>query len=88
MAESFRLSASPNPFNPATAVGYRLPAAGLVSLRVYDTAGREVATLVNGWEEAGSHEVTFDGTGLAAGIYFAKLEAGEHRVVQKMVLMK
>jgi len=57
-------------------------------LRVYDAAGRLVATLVDGWREAGAHEVTFDATGLAAGIYFARLEAGEYVGVEKLILLK
>ncbi|RJP74106.1 MAG: T9SS C-terminal target domain-containing protein [Candidatus Zixiibacteriota bacterium] len=80
--------AHPNPFNPETAVGYRLPAPGLVSLRVFDTAGRVVATLLDGWREAGAHEVTFDASGLPSGIYFVRLAAGEASQVQKVVLLK
>ncbi|RJP75262.1 MAG: T9SS C-terminal target domain-containing protein [Candidatus Zixiibacteriota bacterium] len=78
----------PNPFNPSTAIGYRLPAPGLVSLRIYDTAGREVKTLVDGWQGAGRHEVTFDASGLPSGIYFVRLAAGEGTAVQKVVLLK
>jgi len=88
MPEEFILSASPNPFNPTTALGYRLPAPGRVSLRVYDTAGREVAMLVDGWRDAGTHEVTFDASGLSSGIYFARLQAGEVVQTQKLVLLK
>ncbi|RJP74708.1 MAG: hypothetical protein C4524_12610, partial [Candidatus Zixiibacteriota bacterium] len=61
--------AYPNPFNPATTIGYQLPAHSRVSLRIYDTAGREVAALVDGWREAGLHEVTFNASGLPSGIY-------------------
>jgi len=86
--ETFALSASPNPFNPRTALGFTLPAPGHVGLRVYDTAGREVATLVNGWREAGVHEVTFDGSGLASGVYLVRMEAGEVAQVMKLVLLK
>ncbi|RJP76289.1 MAG: hypothetical protein C4524_10350 [Candidatus Zixiibacteriota bacterium] len=78
----------PNPFNPMTAIGYRLPAPGYVSVRVYDTAGREVKTLVDGWREAGNHEVTFDGAGLASGLYFARMQAGDYTGVVKMLLVK
>ncbi|RJP73056.1 MAG: T9SS C-terminal target domain-containing protein, partial [Candidatus Zixiibacteriota bacterium] len=78
----------PNPFNPETAIGYRLPASGRVHLRVYDTAGREVATLVNGWQEAGVYQVTFDGSGLASGVYLVRMEAGDFTATQKMVLLK
>ncbi|RJP81151.1 MAG: T9SS C-terminal target domain-containing protein [Candidatus Zixiibacteriota bacterium] len=80
--------AYPNPFNPETVVGYRLPAPGLVNLRVYDTAGREVAALVEGWRNAGNHEVTFDAAGLPSGIYFARLTVGDFTQTQKLVLLK
>ncbi|RJP74387.1 MAG: T9SS C-terminal target domain-containing protein [Candidatus Zixiibacteriota bacterium] len=80
--------AHPNPFNPVTALGFRLPATGYVSVRVYDTAGREIRTLVEGWREAGSHEVTFDASGLPSGIYFARLSAGGKTQVQKLILLK
>jgi len=85
---AFILTASPNPFNPITALGYRLPAPGSVQIRVYDTAGREVAALVNGWKEAGSHEVTFDGSGLASGVYLVRMEAGGGIQTQKLILLK
>jgi hypothetical protein len=78
----------PNPFNPSTAISYELRAASHVSLKVYDTAGRIVTTLVDGWRAAGTHEVTFDGSRLASGIYLAKLEAGENMALQKLVLLK
>jgi len=77
-----------NPFNLTTGISYLLSTNSFVSLRVYDTAGRLVATLVNGWRQAGSHEVTFDGSDLAAGIYFARLQAGEYVGVEKLVLLK
>ncbi|RJP74669.1 MAG: T9SS C-terminal target domain-containing protein [Candidatus Zixiibacteriota bacterium] len=82
------LSASPNPFNPTTAVSYELPAASRLNLKVYDTAGREVATLVEGWREAGSHEVTFDAAGLPSGVYLLRMQAGEYSEVMKMMLVK
>jgi len=88
VASDFSLSASPNPFNPTTALSYELRAASHVSLRVYDTAGREVATLVDGMREAGSHEMTFDASGLPSGMYFARLTAGGYTAVQKVVLVK
>jgi len=80
--------AYPNPFNPTTAVSFDLRAASRVSLRVYDTAGREVAALVDGWRAAGEHQATFDASGLPSGIYFAKLQAGDFTEVQKLVLLK
>jgi hypothetical protein len=82
------LTASPNPFNPSTVLRYQLPMASLVSLRVYDTAGRLVETLVDGYRAAGSHEVTFDASNLASGLYIYQLSAGNFNATGKMVLMK
>jgi hypothetical protein len=88
LPQQMTLSASPNPFNPSTAISYELRAASFVSLRVYDTAGRLVATLVDGWRNAGSHSVKFDGSGLASGMYLAVLETGGLKTAQRMLLMK
>jgi hypothetical protein len=78
----------PNPFNPTTAISYQLPAKGFVNLSIYDISGKKVAELVNGIREASTHEVTFDGSGLASGVYLYRLEAGDYSAVQKMVLLK
>jgi hypothetical protein len=80
--------ATPNPFNPTTAISYRLSASSRVSLKVYDVSGRLSATLVNGLQEAGSHEVAFDGTGLASGMYLYRLEAAGQAATGKMMLVK
>ncbi|MCX6639364.1 MAG: T9SS type A sorting domain-containing protein [bacterium] len=79
---------SPNPFNPTTMLSYELQAASFVNLSVYDISGKMVAVLVNGMRDGGSHQVTFDGSNLPSGIYFARLTAGEYSSVQKMVLLK
>jgi len=78
----------PNPFNPGTRIAFSLPNATAVSLRVYDLQGREVATLVDGLLQAGDHRVNFDGTGLAGGFYFYRLQAGRLTQTGKMVLQK
>ena len=78
----------PNPFNPITAISYQLTAYSRVSLRVYDTAGRLVASPLDGWREPGRHEVTFDGADLPSGIYLYRLQAGDFNANGKMVLMK
>jgi len=81
-------SCSPNPFNAVTVASYELRVASHVSLRVYDTAGRMVTTLVNGWRPAGTHEVTFDGSRLASGVYIYRLQAGDFHAAKKMILLK
>jgi agmatine/peptidylarginine deiminase len=78
----------PNPFNPTTVISYQLPDASHVQLVVYDISGRLVTELVNGMRDAGIHEVTFDATGLASGIYLYRMEAGKFETSGKMVLMK
>lgn len=84
----------PNPFNPLTTISLALPEDSRVHLSVYDITGRLVATLVNGWRDAGVHEVRFDGSNMATGMYFCRFTAegtnGDNRFsgVNKMLLMK
>jgi len=78
----------PNPFNPATKIGYQLPKNSLVTLKVYDIIGREVSTLVNEQEIAGHYEATFDGSKLASGVYFYRIQAGSFTATKIFVLMK
>jgi len=82
----------PNPFNPSTKINYSLQQAELVTLRVYNELGQEVATLVNGRQEAGSYSVTFNaGNGtrsLSSGVYFYRLNAGSFVSTKKLILMK
>ena len=66
----------PNPFNPSTKISYALPKEGIVSLKIYDVLGKEVATLVNENKLAGYYEVDFNASAFASGIYFYKIEAG------------
>jgi hypothetical protein len=78
----------PNPFNPSTIIKYQIPKQEFVSLKVFDALGNEVATLVNDEQQAGSHNVNFNSAGLASGIYFYKIQAGNFIATKKMVLMK
>jgi hypothetical protein len=78
----------PNPFNPETVIRFVLPSQAQTRLAVYDMSGRLVSTLVNATMEAGTHQVTFNGTGLSAGMYIYRLTAGEVTVNGKMVLVK
>jgi hypothetical protein len=80
----------PNPFNPSTVINYQLPAASYVSLKIYDMLGREVVTLVNEYQQAGSYNSNFliNNYQLSSGTYFYTVKAGDFVQTKKMVLMK
>ncbi|MFQ3597369.1 MAG: T9SS type A sorting domain-containing protein [Chloroherpetonaceae bacterium] len=76
LPKQFTLSQNyPNPFNPTTVISYQLPTASTVSLKIYDVLGKEVATLVNGRQDAGTYNFNFNASTLASGIYFYRLQA-------------
>ena len=78
----------PNPFNPVTTIAFRLPRALPVRLTVYDLRGREVARLVDGELPAGAHEVAWDATGCASGLYVCRLEGPGVLETRKLTLVK
>jgi len=78
----------PNPFNPETAVSYRLSAFSDVRLSVFDVLGREAALLVEKEQEAGSYTVIWNATSMPSGTYFATLEIQGMRVSRKMLLLR
>jgi len=78
----------PNPFNPSTVISYRLSAFSKVSLKVFDILGKEVATLVNEYQQPGNFVKTFHGTSLPSGIYFYRLQADNFTDSKKMILIK
>jgi len=78
----------PNPFNPETTLEYALPEAGIVTLRVIDILGREVAILENGRRSAGIHRVVFDASRLPSGSYFAVLRMDGRAATRKMILLR
>jgi hypothetical protein len=78
----------PNPFNPSTMISYDVPAAGLVTLKVYDLLGREVRTLVNSVQTPRTYAVSFDASGLSAGMYLYRLQLNEQAITRTMVLVK
>lgn len=86
--DNVRLSANPNPFNPATNIKYTITQETNVELIVYDVSGREVIKLVSGLKQPGNYIVRFDGSNLASGIYFCRLEALGQVGVRKIVLVR
>lgn len=78
----------PNPFNPSTRIEYYLPESAEMTLKVYDAIGREVAVLVNGFTEAGRHDIIFNASGLSSGIYIYEMKAGSFLAREKMSLVK
>ena len=81
----------PNPFNPSTTIQYTIAEAGMVTLKLFNILGVEVATLVNGRQEAGSYAVRInaggDTPGFTSGVYFYRLETRSLRSTRKMVLL-
>jgi cyclomaltodextrinase / maltogenic alpha-amylase / neopullulanase len=78
----------PNPFNPTTTITYTLPESGLVTIGVYRINGQRVSVIENGVRASGTHSVTWDATGLASGVYFYRIRAGDYSAVRQMVLVK
>ncbi|GEM_PF-3452911 len=90
----FRLNANyPNPFNPATTVSFELPQASPVRIEIFNVLGQKVRTLIDGYKEAGRHDIQWNGTDAAghqvsSGIYFCRMTAGEYNHTIKMMMMK
>jgi photosystem II stability/assembly factor-like uncharacterized protein len=82
----------PNPFNPATKIDFTMPSNGFVNLKVYDIAGKEVASLADGYKTAGNYSVSFNGSNLSSGVYLYTLTINtgntNYRKVMKMILTK
>ena len=86
---SFELEQNyPNPFNPSTVIGYHLPVAGKVTLKIFDVLGREVTTLVSAKQSAGYYNVTLDAASLPSGVYFYRLQFGSVSITKKLMLVK
>jgi hypothetical protein len=78
----------PNPFNPSTVIRYQVSASGNVELKVFDVLGKEVATLVNEIQSAGTYSRTFNAANLPSGLYIYTLKAGSNVQTKKMLLLK
>jgi pimeloyl-ACP methyl ester carboxylesterase len=78
----------PNPFNPNTIINYELPITNEVEISIYNLLGQKVAKLVSKKQNAGYHQVEWDASGFASGIYYYRIQAGEFQNVKKMVLLR
>lgn len=82
----------PNPFNPATRISYEIPYNAVVSLKVFDLAGKEISTLINEMQQAGYHSIVFEASKLSSGVYYYKFSAesdeGSFSEIKKMIVVK
>jgi hypothetical protein len=78
----------PNPFNPSTTIRFSIPIHGLVSLRVIDMLGKEVATLVSEEMAAGTFTISWNASSLASGVYFYRLQCGSFLETKKLVVLR
>ncbi len=78
----------PNPFNPTTRIEFSIPSESNVEVKVFNTLGMEVATLLNEHKQAGTHSVEFNATNLSSGIYFYKIVSGNYTDIKKMILLR
>ena len=78
----------PNPFNPSTTISFAVPKSGNVTLKIYNTLGEEVATLADGYMEAGIHTMNFNADQLSSGLYIYRLNSKEATFTKKMLFLK
>ncbi len=78
----------PNPFNPATVISYQLPVISNVEVGIFNLLGQKVVTLVSEKQKAGYHQVEWNASGFASGIYYYQITAGEFQDVKKMILLR
>lgn len=78
----------PNPFNPSTQIRFAIPEEGMVSIKIFNTLGQEVLTLVNEYRSAGNYEVNFNASNLTSGIYFYSITTNNFTQTKKMMLLK
>ena len=78
----------PNPFNPTTVISYSIPQSGVVTLKVFDTLGREIATLINKEQKSGKYNISWEANNFPSGIYFYNIRVGSFSETKKMILQK
>ncbi|MGE5499724.1 MAG: T9SS type A sorting domain-containing protein [Syntrophothermus sp.] len=89
VVESYSLGQNyPNPFNPSTVISYSIPKSGIVTLKVYNLLGKEVATLVSGSQAQGNYSVQFNASSLPSGMYIYELRSADFSMSRKMMLVK
>jgi len=87
--KTFALFANyPNPFNPSTKIRYAISQTDFTAIKVYSILEKEVATLINERKTPGIYEIDFDGSDLASGTYFYKLQSGNFTQTKKMIILK
>jgi len=89
LPSSFDMSQNyPNPFNPVSTIKYQLPKANYVTIKLYDQLGKEAGILYEGSQQAGYYQISVDGSNLASGIYFCRINTADYSKVIKMSLIK
>ncbi len=78
----------PNPFNPTTTITFKIPASSFVSLKIYDTLGNEISTLISNKLNAGTYTINWNANGLSSGIYFYQMTTDNFTDTKKLVLLK
>ena len=78
----------PNPFNPITVISYSLPCNSFIQLKIFNTLGKEIVTLINEEKPSGTYELTWNAENLPSGVYFYRLQAGDFVQTRKMILLK
>jgi PKD repeat protein len=78
----------PNPFNPKTLIRFQINESGFVTLKIYNSAGKEAGVAINGYLNPGTYETDFNASGLSSGIYFYRLTSGNFSDTKKMLLVK
>ena len=84
----YSLKSYPNPFNPSTNINYTIEENDYISISVYNLVGKEVQVLFDGYKEAGSHELFFNGLNYNSGIYIVRLTSSSFTLTEKIVLIK
>jgi hypothetical protein len=88
LSDEYSISNYPNPFNPVTTIYYSIPIDQKVTIKVYDILGKEIKILVNEMKAAGKHQINFDASQLASGVYIYSIQTENYLASKKMILMK